>query len=120
MSTPREDCLERDDRKCFRCGVALSGGWSGASCHHRRLRSGGGTTTLDNLIMLCGSGTSGCHGWVHKHVQEARSNGWIVSRYGTGPAEVPVRHWQWGLVYLLEDGSVNPWATEGKNDERQN
>jgi hypothetical protein len=109
MSTPREDCIERDGSACFRCGISL-GGWPGGSCHHRRLRSGGGTTTLDNLIMLCGSGTTGCHGWVHKHAQEARSNGWIVSRYGTGPADVPVRHWQRGLVYLTEDGSVNPWA----------
>jgi hypothetical protein len=114
VSSPRDLCLERDEGKCFRCGTALT---SWHSCHHRRLRSGGGTTTLDNLIMLCGSGTTGCHGWVHKHAQEARSNGWIVSRYGTGPADVPARHWQWGLVYLTEDGSVNPWG--GESNERK-
>lgn len=34
----------------------------GRSIHHRMDRSIGGTNAMSNLITLCGSGTTGCHG----------------------------------------------------------
>jgi hypothetical protein len=82
--------------------------WAGYSCHHRQLRSGGGADTPGNLIMLCGSGSSDhCHLYVHAHSEEARREGWIVSRHAlSSPAGVPVRHWQLGMVYLADDGRV--------------
>jgi hypothetical protein len=95
--------MDRDGGRCFRCGEPLRDGWY--SCHHRKLKSGGGTDSLDNRIMLHGSGTTGCHGWVHAHPQLARESGWLVSRYAE-PGEVPVLHWERGMVYLLADGRV--------------
>jgi len=101
--TYEADCMERDSHRCFRCPRWLGLHWPGYSCHHRQTRAVG-PDTLDNRIMLCGSGTTGCHGWVHAHPAEAREHGWIVSRYVSDPAEVPVLHWQRGLVYLTTDG----------------
>jgi hypothetical protein len=98
--------MARDNSQCFRCGTVLTERWPGYSCHHRRLRSGGGPDTLDNRIMLCGSGTTGCHGYVHSNRLEAGIGGWIVSRYGPGPGDVAVCHHQLGPVYLTEDGQL--------------
>lgn len=48
-----------------------------------------------NLITLCGSGTTGCHGWVHGHPREARLNGWIVSKYRAAETvSIPVLYGQ--------------------------
>lgn len=46
------------------------------SIQHRRARGMGGsrlaeTHTLDNLLLLCGSGTTGCHGWVENRERAA-------------------------------------------------
>lgn len=99
-------CLERDRGRCFKCGTELTQTWPGYSCHHRQLRSGGGPDTLENRIMLCGSGTSpNCHGWVHGHPHVSRENGWIVSRYAN-PGDEPVLHWKHGLVYLTANGDI--------------
>lgn len=99
--------LFRDDGQCFKCGVLVfADRWPGYSSHHRRLRSGQGSDTFENRITLCGSGTTGCHGWVHHHRAEADANGWIVSRYGPDPADVPVLHWRRGKVHLTVDGRV--------------
>lgn len=97
------DALERDGGRCFRCGtVVLS---VSRSCHHRKLRSGGGPDSLENRITLCGSGTTGCHGYVHHHPREARESGFIVSRYAE-PGEAPVLHHQLGWVFLVPDGGI--------------
>lgn len=68
---------------CERCGIRL-GSWF--SRHHRNPRGMGGTqrtmTAADGLV-LCGSGTTGCHGWVERHRDEARTYGWLLQ--GGGP-----------------------------------
>jgi len=53
--------------------------------HHRCPRQMGGTRNPDihkpaNLIVLCGSGTSGCHGWVESNRDKARSQGYLLFR----------------------------------------
>jgi hypothetical protein len=63
----------RDDNRCVRCMEWIRNG----SRHHRKLRSQGGENTAQNLILLCGSGTTGCHGWVHSHISEAIDAGYI-------------------------------------------
>ena len=63
----------RDAWKCARCGRDAGTHWSGDSIHHRRPRSHPwpGLHQPANLLLLCGSGTTGCHGWVHAHPARA-------------------------------------------------
>ena len=59
------------------------------SFHHRQLRSQGGPDTIDNLILLSGSGTTGEHGWVHASPARAKLLGLIVPSWAR-PADWPV------------------------------
>lgn len=63
--------------------------------------------TASAIAVLCGSGNTGCHGWVESHREEARKAGWLL-REVDDPQEVPVPyrgHWALlddnGLVYYL-------------------
>lgn len=88
--------------------------WENGSRHHRKLRSRGGADAADNLVLMCGSGTTGCHGWAHAHPADATALGFIVSRWDD-PATVPILHALYGWVLLLTDGTaegVDP-AIEG-------
>lgn len=89
------------DNRCVRCGHAVSSAWPGYNCHHRKLGNRSDNRP-ENLIILCGSGTVGCHGWVHHHPREAREHGWIVSKY-KDPAEMPVDVWGLGLKLLTAE-----------------
>ena len=65
---------------CEFCGGDLIGG---VSIHHRRPRMMGGSRDLRlhqpaNLIALCGSGTTGCHGWVESNRNKARELGLLI------------------------------------------
>lgn len=63
----------RQDWHCMRCGKNTHGACD-HSTHHRQLRRHADPDVRDcpaNLIRLCGSGTTGCHGWVHAHPYEA-------------------------------------------------
>jgi hypothetical protein len=82
-----------------RCGRFVDGG----SRHHRQLRRSGDHTPA-NLILLCGSGTTGCHGWVHANPRLSLEHGWIVNSWNT-PASVPLfyrRRW----VLLNTEGHI--------------
>jgi hypothetical protein len=62
------------------------------SIHHRRPRGMGGTDrpdthTLPNLMLLCGSGTIGCHGFIESHRQVALDRGYLLPK--EGPLSVP-------------------------------
>jgi hypothetical protein len=105
--------LRRDDEKCFRCGRSVYS--FPRSCHHRQLRSGGGPDAPRNRITACGTGTTGCHGWMHHHRGEAEAGGWIVSRYRL-PELVPALHWRLGPVLLTDDLRMVPWQ-EGATDD---
>lgn len=98
---------DRDGRRCVRCGRSLYA--VGGSRHHRKLRSQCTRVEkhqVQNLILLCGSGTTGCHGFVHMHPTIAYENGWCVKSF-QDQLEVPVRTWH-GLVYLTTDGKYYP------------
>ena len=88
----RTAVLERDRYRCVRCGQSIRN--SQYSIHHRRLRSHPypGLHEIHNLITLCGSGTTGCHGWVHAHPKEAYEHGWMVHGWAN-PEEIPVEYW---------------------------
>lgn len=86
--------LMRDGYTCQRCGVAPGDAWPGINLQHRSARQMGGTSRLhlalpSNGIVLCGSGTTGCHGWVESHPELAEVHGLVVASWAD-PATVPV------------------------------
>lgn len=91
----------RADGRCERCGRAALV----ANHHHRLLRSRGGRDLPSNLVRLCGSGTTGCHGWVHANVAAATDAGYIV-RTNADPATVRLEHSRYAEVFLADDGEV--------------
>ena len=75
--------LVRQGWHCLRCGTNIHdpSRWPGRSGHHRQLRRAADPDVRHspaNIVILCGSGTTGCHGWVHQHVAEAERLGLIV------------------------------------------
>lgn len=98
---------ERDSWCCARCGQQVRGERGVAySLQHRKKRSAGVDNRPSNLVLLCGSGTTGCHGWVESHpTLAAVEGGWALSGY-VDPATVPVLvRGQYGerWLYLTDD-----------------
>ena len=93
--------LVRDLGRCFWCGRPLG---DALNVHHRLLRSHGTDNRAGNLIALCGSGTTGCHGGVHREVGKARRRGHIVPSWQE-PANVLALSWR-GWVRLDNDGGL--------------
>lgn len=62
------------------CEVQVRGRCEGRATnrHHRLDRSVGGTSIMPNLIHLCGSGTTGCHGYITHNPMVAEANGWTI------------------------------------------
>lgn len=77
----------RDKQRCVRCGVWIQ---NNGSRHHRMRRAAGGHV-IANIILLCGSGTTGCHGWVHANPAEARADGLIVRSTVLDITRVPLK-----------------------------
>lgn len=88
---------------CEICGLSLHDGtyWAEPhSFHHRRPRGMGGTrdqasNTPANLLLLCGTGTTGCHGRIERDRSTAYVFGWLVTQ-GTDPVLTPVWVWRRG------------------------
>jgi hypothetical protein len=105
--------FRRDEGRCAVDGAVISGsrGWDW-SVHHR-LRRGQGSTRRawvnlpGNLVLLCGSGTVGCHFRVESNGLWARENGFKVREGVTLPADTPIEHAVHGRVLLADDGT---WA----------
>lgn len=110
----RRRVLARDGYQCAICGHGIDTGWSGYSIHHRRMRShGSGYDMLHeagNLLTLCGSGTTGCHGWVHAHPKRAYQLGYLV-HMSDEPLSQPVYYQQHGWQLLGHDGTRTPAIT---------
>lgn len=119
-----EKVIARDMGACARCGRHVAHLERGIawSIHHRRPRGAGGTSLAwvdeaANQIILCGSGTTGCHGWVESNRSEARAQGFLVPLLGRWKAdEVAITHKTLGVVYLTDDGGWVP-AEEGPTPE---
>ncbi|MFN2636824.1 MAG: HNH endonuclease [Gemmatimonadaceae bacterium] len=97
--------VEGRDKVCVRCGKAVPRDED--SIHHRIPRGRGGENTVENLILFCGSGTSGCHGWTETNRTAAYRLGFLVHT-GIDPADVPVAVAGWGWRYATADGA---WIT---------
>lgn len=65
------------------------------------------TNSAANLLRLCGSGTTGCHGYIEANRSEALRLGHLV-RQGQNPADVPVLLLQHGWCLLDNAGAVKP------------
>jgi hypothetical protein len=93
----RRMVLDRSGGWCEVCGDPLHNGdrWIAAhSIHHRQPRGMGGTSdpaanAVMNLMLVCGTGTTGCHGRIESHRTVSIDNGWLVPR-PTDPATAPV------------------------------
>lgn len=109
LSVPAEvraAVLERDDHCCLRCGRNVE--QVAHSVHHRYARKMGGTTDprindVRNLVLLCGTGTTGCHGWVESHRRQAGADGWILLHITDVRRELLNVYAQ--RIRLLPDGS---------------
>lgn len=101
----RDLVIDRDDHCCVVCSRWAEGG----SIHHRRPKGIGGsrrgdTNTPPNLVLLCGSGTTGCHSRVHSEPAWSEPLG-LLLRQWDDPALRPVR-WHGGMVLLTATGGV--------------
>lgn len=75
----------RSTGTCELCGDKPAINWS-----HRKSRAQGGLWRPSNGLDLCGSGTTGCHGWLTHEPLLAAAGGWQLLRDPRDPAEVPV------------------------------
>lgn len=107
----RDVVMARDGGRCVRCGVPVTG--LPHSLQHRRARGAGGTTRPDtnlpaNLILVCGTGTSLCHGRIERKRHEAQGFGWAIPLAASCPADWSVWTADRGRIYLDDDGSWRP------------
>lgn len=97
--TPATRALVRDRSAGF-CEVC--GTRAGENIHHRAPRGMGGTKrdihTAEWLLNLCGSGTTGCHGYIESHRDEAYEKGWLLRRHSS-PRTIPA--WLYGHVFAI-------------------
>lgn len=109
----REQVHARDKGHCVRCGVRPIAGHA----HHRRGRRtalGHDQHCVCNLIWLCGD----CHRNVHVVDQVgARRDGFVVSRYETHPASVPVRYWNGEQVHFTCEGEMEFVVAMNESEE---
>lgn len=99
MVAARPIVAKRSGGMCERCGAARA-----SDMHHRKLRRHGDHGPA-NLVHLCGSGTTGCHGWVHANPAAALLEGFICPSW-EDPRKQRVKHAWLGLVTLDDDGGA--------------
>jgi hypothetical protein len=95
---------ERSGGICEVCAVAYA-----TNLHHRKNRSQGGGHDPTNLLHLCGSGTTGCHGFITGHPKLSYEYGYSV-RSRLDPAAVPVRLARRGWTVLDPAGGYTSVA----------
>lgn len=61
-----------NSQPCVRCGAR------GSNRHEKLPRGRGGPRDDFNTVVLCGSGTTGCHGWVTENPDAAEKEGLYV------------------------------------------
>lgn len=96
--------LARAFYKCERCDRDFLG--YPVSVHHRRPRMMGGSKNemlheMANLIVLCGTGTSGCHGWIESNRAVARELGYLIQKIESAE-EIPFQD-KSGLWFKIDN-----------------
>lgn len=97
---------ERDKGFCVRCGDV------GGNFDHRQNRSQGGRWVASNGQTLCGSGATGCHGWVTQNPAQAVAEGFACPGWAR-PAFWPA--WRadvasWVIYYDVADSKGRWWS----------
>lgn len=116
--------LDRAGGCCERCLCTL---WAEDrwvrphSVHHRQPRGAGGTSRAGanspaNLLLLCGTGTTGCHGEVEAMRADAYERLGFLVRHPTDPATVPIALPILGRTYLTHDGRYSQEAPDADQD----
>lgn len=109
----RDLVKERDDWTCVCCGkptIGIPG--VDYSVQHRVARGDGGTSdpainSPANLILLCGSAVTGCHGKAESRDQGMHDRGFWINSW-ENPVTFPVDHFVHGWVLLRVDGGYDP------------
>lgn len=99
---------ERSGGVCEGCGEARASNFA-----HRKRQGQGGPWCPSNGLDLCGSGSTGCHGWSHENVTAAEELGWML-RSRQDPESEPAVLAGRGRVYLFPDGSVSSHPPQRK------
>ena len=98
---------KRSGGVCERCGIKPA-----TNIHHRRARGMGGTRrdihSAEWLLHLCGTGTTGCHGYIEAHPEISYSKGWTL-RQNRRARDTPVQT-SAGWDILNSDGTTTPWT----------
>ena len=97
-----------DDYPC--CEICGRAGANNA--HHRRNQSQSGNDSLPNLMLLCGSGTTGCHGEVTANPDWAERRGYTIKGERRNPANIAVLY-RGVRVFLNEDSTITREAAWG-------
>ena len=114
----REMVLGRANHRCERCGTLLGMNMF-YSIHHRIPRGMGGSDRQElnlasNLLALCGSGTTGCHGWIESNRSTSYEDGWLCYRNDdprTIMVKISTSHAmsdRFQYVYLTDEGTYKP------------
>lgn len=111
LRTARRIVYQRDGGRCARCALSVHG--IPSSVHHRRRRGMGGThdpRSHDprNLVLVCGTGTTGCHGWIESHRGDAYVHGWLIRSHDD--LDTPLVDIAGRVIYLHADGTRTPAA----------
>lgn len=96
--------LVRDNWQCVACGKPAGGAFTSWSIQHRIARGQGGTNDLSNLIVLCGSATTGCHGKCEARDREMQARGYWLESW-QNPAAEPV-------MVAAQDGGATVWLSD--------
>ena len=97
------------------CEAAIPNVCSGShdTTHHRlKRRHAAERWAPSNLLGVCGSGTTGCHGWIEAHPTFAKEEGYWLEPH-QDPREVSV-HMRWSQTstrswWFLDDEGMLTW-----------
>lgn len=96
--------LARDNFQCVACGKPVGGACTWWSLQHRLARGQGGGNEAWNLIAMCGSAVTGCHGLCEARDREMQARGYWLESWQYPRAE-PV-------MICGEDGGVTVWLDD--------
>lgn len=110
----------RQNYRCAVCGRDLLDAWVRHSFHHRHMRSHPMPDLHEphNLLLVCGSGTEGCHHRIHANPEWAYRMGYLVHMENEHPENRQYYDKRRGWLYLNPDGTDRPAPEPEEGDTR--